>query len=120
MKVPISETTFAVSRLRNVGDRKGRQRLVDGPLDEFGNGSPLAFLSYQQSAESRKIPAEIGLSWRDGARLVVAQVSALVVVAIETIEAQLLLSSQLRMLNLARNLNRCCALSTAGADTRVP
>ena len=48
MKVPISETTFAVSRLRNVGERNGRQRLVDGRLDEFGNGSHLAFLTYQE------------------------------------------------------------------------
>src|SRR5580658_6329117 len=45
MKVPISETTFAVSRLRNVGVRNGRQRLFDGRLDDFGNGSHLAFLS---------------------------------------------------------------------------
>jgi hypothetical protein len=50
MKVPISETTFAVSRLRNVGERNGRQRLFDGRLDEFGNGSHLAFLNYQRDA----------------------------------------------------------------------
>src|SRR6202023_186664 len=48
MKVPISETTFAVSRLRNVGERNGRQRLFDGRLDEFGNGPLLTFLSYQE------------------------------------------------------------------------
>jgi hypothetical protein len=48
MKVPISETTFAVSRLRNVGERNGRQRLFDGLLGEFGNRSHLAFLTYQE------------------------------------------------------------------------
>ena len=50
MKVPISETTFAVSRLRNVCERNGRQRLFDGRPDESGNGSHLAFLSYQRDA----------------------------------------------------------------------
>ena len=48
MKVPISETTFAVSRLRNVGERNGRQRPFDGRLDEFGNAPLLTFLSYQE------------------------------------------------------------------------
>src|SRR5579863_5441058 len=34
MKVPTSETTLAISRLRNVGDRIGRQRLTGAGLPE--------------------------------------------------------------------------------------
>jgi len=52
INVPISETTFAVSKLRKVDDRNGRQRLVDGGLEEFGNGSHLAFTNYQQRWEN--------------------------------------------------------------------
>ena len=36
MNVPMSETTFTASKLRNVDDRNGRQGLVDVELDEIG------------------------------------------------------------------------------------
>src|SRR5260370_6080122 len=35
MKVPISETTLAMSKLRKVGERSGRQRLVEAELPEL-------------------------------------------------------------------------------------
>ena len=35
MKVPISETTFAMTKLRKVGERSGRQRLVEAELPEL-------------------------------------------------------------------------------------
>ena len=38
MKVPTSEITLAISRLRNVGDRNGRQRLVGAELPEVLTG----------------------------------------------------------------------------------
>jgi len=41
INVPTSETTFAVSKLRKVGDVNGRQRLVDSESDEFGKGTNL-------------------------------------------------------------------------------
>ena len=40
INAPISETTFAVSRLRKVDDLNGRQRLLDTELDEIGNRRP--------------------------------------------------------------------------------
>src|SRR5260370_5550608 len=61
MKVPMAETTSAISRLRNVDDRRGCQRLAGASLFAFAMGA--VFPRYQHPLGADSWNEDAALSW---------------------------------------------------------
>ena len=72
MKVPISETTLAMSKLRKVGERSGRQRLVEAELPELLTPVSIACRFHSDSITVRAQRAARGAARHRDTQLIAA------------------------------------------------